>query len=463
MVEPSALSEWIARHGGLVPYLSFSCGSDRDREFRAQRAAQIAQQTKILTAFRAKSEKRRAIAERNLSGLVAGEIPDAPYLCYESKSDVMYIRMFTAVRQKLRRRQISLVTNLYGLCLDNIQNANDLLELLPLLPENQYVAVDSALLTFGNEKTERCKRETQYLTEAVRRMCERVEAMERAPWARDYNGFFVQLVEDAVPRFLSDTSYLFPQESEVSLSRCFFCYKSHFSVVIDEVVDQIQSIPLTEFASILVNFCLNSIPNRYQMGTVELSVALVILYRCVFHRCYEKYPSFFAPKFNGLPSKMEEIAELPAKLFHIPGRYMDSDDMEQPIRELFGNNQYFKSAAMFLYQTVFCSNPLDALYNVHKSLMMVHKAALLNEKKNGEVGVDDLKQIICFDDLFSLFFGTLMCSEHPDMGYTQWLIASFLDINSLSSPFEYAATNLEGIVSHCKNIRIDEYRQKLRC
>lgn len=456
-------SEWLKQHEHLIPYLTFSDDGCHDKDFKSKRNNIHQNIIKTLNRFKEKSMKKKSLAEKNLDMLASIEIPEVPYLCYDNKDDIMYIRKFTAVRQKLRKRQIELVTNLYGIYQDNIQNVNDLMELIKLIPENQCLCVDNSLMIFKNEKTEKYKKTGIYLIQCVNRMKNNILAMEKAPWEKDFNGYFKHLINEATPRFLNDISYLFPMENEISLSRCFFCYKSRFITVIDEIVDQIQTVKLKEFASILINFCINSIPNRFMLSPAEQSVALLMLYRCVFHRCYEKYPHIFAPKFDEYPYKIWKMSELPSKLFHLPEKYIFNNDPEQSIRNLFKNNQYYYSASLFLYQSIYCSNPLDSLYNVHKSLVMIHKAAIINEKGKNLASFEDIKQMICFDDLFSLFFGTLMCSEHPDIFYTYWLTSSFLENSSLSPPFEYASTNLEGIISHCRNFNIDEFKQRLTC
>ncbi|OHT02750.1 hypothetical protein TRFO_30062 [Tritrichomonas foetus] len=59
------------------------------------------------------------------------------------------------------------------------------------------------------------------------------------------------------------------------------------------------------------------------------------------------------------------------------------------------------------------------------------------------------KQLICFDDMFVLLLGTIVCDEKPDIFYLSWFISTFSPKQCLSPPFEYAAANLEALSDHC--------------
>ncbi|KAK8857843.1 hypothetical protein M9Y10_012938 [Tritrichomonas musculus] len=162
---------------------------------------------------------------------------------------------------------------------------------------------------------------------------------------------------------------------------------------------------------------------------------------------------------------------------------------ETPIRDLFLSDPMFEKAAKTINLSIFCSNPLDALYEINKALALIHKGAINNQTENSsksqsiarineilegkihfkdtqnkEVSKnppvfevkDDLKQLLSFDDLFSLFFGTLLAADIPDLFDLAAFVGKFAPKICLSPPFEYAQANIEALVLHCINLEKDD-------
>jgi hypothetical protein len=61
-----------------------------------------------------------------------------------------------------------------------------------------------------------------------------------------------------------------------------------------------------------------------------------------------------------------------------------------------------------------------------------------------------------FDDHFALLFGIWLAAEIPDAFYLRWMIDRFAPKATLSSPFEYAIANLEGVVMHVVQLTTGE-------
>ena len=171
------------------------------------------------------------------------------------------------------------------------------------------------------------------------------------------------------------------------------------------------------------------------------------------NRSYEICPSFFAPKLNGDMLKIEQLRQLPMNRYSFPLSHIRKDAYDLQIRDFFRRDQWFFSASCFLTQALFCSNPIDALYNVHESLLRVHKGALVN--RSIDSSAKDFASVLCFDDLFSLFFGALMAADLPDLSYLAWFTGKYAPKSCLSPSFEYALANVEALMTHCKNLDVE--------
>ncbi|KAH0793502.1 hypothetical protein GPJ56_002549 [Histomonas meleagridis] len=364
------------------------------------------------------------------------------------------------MQQELRGYQIELATKQYGYFKDRIEQSHEIIQLLQsdIIPTDYMCCVCSEFFEYLEpESSSRLQNSIKYLYYYVERTKSHIETLPKAPWHQDFRPFFTQLVIDSRSRVISDISYIFPMEIEVSLSQCFFCYKSPYQYEIDLLINTFTKVDHATFTRELIDFALRIIPKRASLTPQEQSIAFVILYRCLFQRCYERFPHYFAPKPNPNLIKLEKLASLPSKYFHLPTEYIHVGDGEESIRNLFRNINFYHSASLFLYESIFCPNPIDALYYIHKELIGVQKAAIIIQKGSNLASLSDIKQLICFDDLFSLFLGTTLSSEHPDIFYTFWMIDSFLDKESLSPPFEYAERNFEGLISHCQSIDLESY------
>lgn len=134
-----------------------------------------------------------------------------------------------------------------------------------------------------------------------------------------------------------------------------------------------------------------------------------------------------------------------------------------PIRQFFRTDYYYSPAVEFLELGNFCTNPIDTLYYIHKCLICVQKAAIIhsiNKHKNRVATPNELNQVICFDDLFSLTLGVFLASDVPDIFAMNWFVQNYSPRNELSPPLEYAKANLEGLTQHIASVNLNDNEAK---
>lgn len=141
----------------------------------------------------------------------------------------------------------------------------------------------------------------------------------------------------------------------------------------------------------------------------------------------------------------------------------DSFCSDMPIRQFFRTDYYYSPAVEFLELGNFCTNPIDTLYYIHKCLICVQKAAIIhsiNKHKNRVATPNELNQVICFDDLFSLTLGVFLASDVPDIFAMNWFVQNYSPRNELSPPLEYAKANLEGLTQHIASVNLNDNEAK---
>jgi hypothetical protein len=283
-----------------------------------------------------------------------------------------------------------------------------------------------------------------------------ISHLKKPLWAVDFPSFLQSLVQEAEQRQVPDLSYFSPLEGEVSLSRFLFRVGSPLQVRLDSVVGQFPNVSPDLFNEMLLRECYSLLPEKKEMSASEESLILLLFYRCLFHRTYERFSSAFAPKVVKERANLEAIANLPAKWFVYPRIMVGVEEGERRIGEVFGSDRFLHAAGQFLEMSLWSGNPMDMIFAVHKAIVAIQKGAFINRLR--EDG-DPMNEFLCFDDMFVLLFGTLlgMRPDIPDVEYIAWMIERFAPKDALSSAFEYAKTTIEGLAAHCVSFDIDQF------
>lgn len=453
------------------------------------------------------------------------EIPDVEYLCYDDNETILLMRQYAFIEQLICEHSISIASRKYGYLVDLKKNAQIILSLFQdsinqkndsksndvsnsksILPENQICEIDDfIIIDYSKCDIDELEKQLRYLNPFKIRMYSKIHKRKKALWATNYQQFLSKLVNEAKSHLITELSYFKPIESEISLSRCFFCYKSPYKSEIDKIIDQFNSIPFkTEgshsliikstqgYISDIVNECCKLVgPSYEKMTPTDKSICLLLFFRCLFNRCYERYgDDFFDFQANSEKRiKMEKISKVPAHYFPIPWNLINNSKIVEKknqdenesitvsdyiktnqdcsIGKLFENITHFEIASDSLINSMLEPNPIDALFCIHLALIGVNKGAFANfnnstnnstENSNDSKSHEDLemKQLLCFDDMFALMLGTLLGSEKPDIFFVADMIEKFAPKMSLSPSFDFALANVEGLASHCVNFNLEK-------
>jgi hypothetical protein len=90
---------------------------------------------------------------------------------------------------------------------------------------------------------------------------------------------------------------------------------------------------------------------------------------------------------------------------------------------------------------------MDALFSIHHALLGIRKAAASPD--------DDLRTVLCFDDLFALFVGVLLASDLlPDFFSIAEFVEKFVPPR-MNNSFEYARTAVSALALHFTSIDVE--------
>jgi hypothetical protein len=242
---------------------------------------------------------------------------------------------------------------------------------------------------------------------------------------------------------------------EQSLARYFFNPESPRRERIDKVLLAMSDGP--EFPGELAAFA-SSIMDKHRVRLEDRSTVLLVLFRTLFNRYYELKPSLFGPKTESwrFLCQAHDMSMLEATNFSIPVDVIPATEHHTTMGTLFAGKPAFRMASEAFSVAVFEPNPVDQLYRVHLSLAAIQRAAI---DQRTAAGLSTPGGLLPLDDLFALFCGVLMAADIRDGFYLHWSIRVFAPRNGLSPALEYAAVNLEALVSHVNRYRKDPPNQ----
>jgi hypothetical protein len=282
-----------------------------------------------------------------------------------------------------------------------------------------------------------------------------IQKIRKAVWATDFSAFFSSLVRWAMHVRHADTGYVPPMAVEDSLCYCLFNKYLPYRKEIDERVRAIRTLDPATYVREVIDFCYQLTPNRAAMSPDEQSVALLVLYRCLFSRAYELDPEFFRCEPNSSHAQsLARLREVSASRVLLPWNLLGTSDRSQSIFNLFRSDRNFSDGSDLLFCALFQCTPVDTLACVKDALSAIHRAALKNLHLASPEEVNP-SSILPFDDFFMLFFGALVASDLPSPGYIGWLASKYLLKSTLAPAFEYVQANLEGMLYHCNHLDIE--------
>lgn len=405
---------------------------------------------------------------RQLGDAAMQPVPAVDRMYYDSISDIMTVREYVVVQRKRQKCHRYLLTRVFEFLSDHLKLVILMAQWFAgnLIPDNYICTLDNSFRTHHmavntDTRISKLSKKLLYLKTLENKLKQKVDALKPAIWRTDFNAFLKHIIAKGMDAMVDrDVAYIEPIPEESSLSRCLFNPYSGFRRNIDRVLRSLKSTNPAELIDQIGSMCYTLMVNRESYSIPEQSVALLMLFRVIFNRCYELNEDVFTSHSSGdLFVKVERLGLIPAVKYSMPWELMKTDDVNIPIGEYFRSDKEYARASDTLYKSTFASNPIDALYAVHRTLVQIHRGALVNKYGEKARHAEDGSTVLCFDDLFALFFGTLLASDIPDLHYISKLTDDFAPKSLLSPPFEYAQANTEALVLHVIQLNLEQLQK----
>lgn len=373
-------------------------------------------------------------------------VPVAHGFIFDDQKDNMKIRIASFMHHKMQRTRMKILNeDIVSLC-GKVMQAKQLIFLLSnnLVPEQCTIQIKEKF--FNIDSNPRLVFKFQALQSAVKIQEEEIEMAAKPLWLSSFRNFLFQLVQNALDKIDKELFYFVPLQGEVSLSRYLFCINTQLGRVIDNFIISMANAKFKSFSEEIIPFCNSLLPSSYMKNTSFQSTALLLYYRVIMDRVYEKYPHVFDPTDNY--SVQWKLTDRDVTSFTFPSSMLPSYEKGLSVRTVFSQDINFKEAASIFTSSFFVTNTIDALYYIHCGMVIIHKGAITNLIGH-DPNTAEIKKLLGFDDLFSLLVGTMMASDIPDFQQLGNSSKMFTPKSCLSPLLEYANSNLEAFVMHC--------------
>lgn len=367
-----------------------------------------------------------------------------PDLFFEKKQNNFEARKIKFISKKLQKMIRKYSNGYIEFLTQKIKYTDIILVFLKKLVPSECVI--SVFPEFFSLDFERNAIQKFYLLRDFRqKLFESLSNVEKPVWISCFSDFFSNLIKEANEKTDPELFYFSPMESEISLSRYLFVFHGREGRAIDKFIAQLSSNKFSTFPDRVVDFCMALVPQGLSASVQDQSSAILLLYRALMDRIYTTQNIFFKPSVDY--ERFWKFSSHPVKEFTIPPNMLNSADEDQTIREAFLSDKIFKEASVVLTSSLFHPCTIDTLYSIHSAMILIHEAAITNMVKR-QPTEEDLKQLLSFDDLFSLLLGTILASDFPDIEQMQRVLKMFVPHSCLSPQLEYANANLEAIILH---------------
>lgn len=336
-----------------------------------------------------------------------------------------------------------------------------------LIPINTYYRFNEEFLTI--EKDQEAKTlefQIESLENYIQKLTLEIKSYPKPLYALNFPDYFKLLMVSATSKFDKIISYVLPFEIEVSLSRYIFTLNHLMQQKVDKVarlVCDTEAFNPQVFVNEALQTSSSLVPNFSKISPTEQSLGLMFFFRVIFDRAYEFNPLvFFTNNRNNDQEKLFKLGKLAIKHFQIPTGYKP-EESSIPIRDFFLNDHFFHESSLFLDQTNYITNPIDAIYYIHKALNLINKAAILrNVGKLAEPTIRDITYLLCFDDQFSLLIGVLLASDIPNFFQFADFIVNFSPEKYLCNSFQYALSAVKALSTYITDFDFIPYENEIQ-
>lgn len=437
------LADWCDKNHDLVQYVKIEWASSKSETKRSN--DQLKNELRIFLEELRKSKNeilKNLEKQSNFHGL-----PTSP-LYFNDKKLNFICRKCSFINIEIYNASNCLLTQQ----IVNISKKEDEINKLLNLFTSEYINnvklnLKSSFFEF-NYKIEDKKHDI--LVNYMERESKQIEKFPKPDWTVDFPLFFISLVGKAKKIMDNEMVFIPPFESEDILSRCLTCVNMPFFNDIQLLLkSNINDLPAS-----IMRVSKKIIQNVKSLSKSDLSLGYQLLYRNIFEIYLINNRNLWPKSNEDLLNKIRKISTLPASKFNLLPEYLNKDsDFSLPINLYVQSDKNYSVASNYFSSVLNCSNPLDMLYRISKTILQIKSQCFYFYHIN--TGKESPKYF-SFDTIFTIFFMIFLGSEIVDIFAISEFIHKYAP-KQLSTPFKFSKMLTESLSIYCKDFNIDSF------
>ena len=417
-----------------------------------------------LIVYKSKLERKMEKLQNLITGTQSLHYSPIGAVVYDSKEQNMDIRKFCFVKREIQQKEVLLYSKQYLAFEQLLQKCQSFLDLYSndIVPQNEIHRIKNSFFTLKQFSFPKEEKEIIALKSYLHQLKAKLLTYEVPLWKTHFSRFLYQISKKGLSQSDPDISYFRPIEEEVSLSRALFSTNSPYSEQFDTYINNnFQKITNDAFVQGLVDICMKLIPKSLKTDAHKSALALQ-LFRTAFNRVYELYPSAFTSTNVQIVNKIDQLKSSDFSTITVSHELL-GEEPSGAISSFFAKDPIYWRAGDALCLSIFQPNPFDSLYYIHLSLNYIQRAALIhrsehelikrmNNPKPEDAYSQTKRYMLCFDDLFTLFYGSMLAADYQDIVFVSHFVNDFVPKANLAPGFEYALANIEALAIHFQKL-----------
>lgn len=257
--------------------------------------------------------------------------------------------------------------------------------------------------------------------------------------AQDPNDTLLYIFGLCIPKFNHSVHFMELNSQQDRFNRWLFSPTNPVEWRITEFLETFHTIPRRSFtnkAMELFGYLKEEFP---QKDPILGSIFVILYFRAIFDACIATNYNYFFPPVESRASSI--VSKILISDITPPKEYLPSFSPSEPARDVFMRDPRYKSAGGHITAAFFQTNPLDVLYEIHLGLKDMH-SGIAARKKPGEG-----RQALPFETIFTLFFGSLLTADLPNLESLVKFIVDFAPAGRLSPEFQYAQVTMNAVLA----------------
>jgi len=432
----------------FLEFFSFGQNQSQIKVFMNKRIRMHRRLTEDLSSFLGSIDKKIKEIRKLLDTEESVEIPKPTGFIFDKQTDNDKLRIQTFLRVSVKERKVQYLKDHISHCCNKKVYVNNIRSILfsNMLPQSIILNVTPSF--FDLDLKNQYNIEILRMQVKIKSYFHDIVNIPNPSWISSFSAFFMNLVSIALSKINTELFYFESFPEEILFSRSIFYGNRRISHPIDDFIARCAKGSFIDFGDRIIEFCSALLKDFCFRNPQEQSIGLLLYYRLIMDRTYEIYSHVFIPSEYNNYSFLDKIRIKQVTLPKDLNGFAESDEY---VRASFLREDSFRKASGLLEMAYLFYNPVDSLYQIHCAMGYIHRGSI-SKSLGREPSQDDLKQILGFDDLFSMFFCVLISSDIPNIEHLHYVVSLFAPRTCLSPMFEYAKANLEALVLHCKRL-----------